>query len=81
MNMNPHPECFAPFALIVDRRFMREWTRDPAHVRMRLGTLANDARAKIVAHVWVLSRPDWYSICDDLAQFERGLTSAGIALK
>lgn len=48
---------------------------DPAHIRIRLGTLAKEARAKVVAHVWVLSKPDWYSICDDLPQYEAGVTS------
>lgn len=48
---------------------------DPAHIRVRLGTLTKEARAMVVAHVWVNSKPDWYSICDDLPQYETGFGS------
>ena len=47
---------------------------DPTHIRVRLGTLAKEADAKVVAHVWVRSKPDWYAICDDLSQYEAGVT-------
>jgi hypothetical protein len=30
---------------------------DPANIRIRLGTLAQNAQAKVVAHVWVSSKP------------------------
>jgi hypothetical protein len=49
--------------------------RDPRHVRIRLGTLAKEADAKVVAHVWVRSKPNWFSICDDLPQHKAAATS------
>jgi hypothetical protein len=56
-------------------------SRDPAHIRIRLGTLAKEARAAAVAHVWVGSKPDWYAICDDLPQYEAGFESRSLAPK
>jgi len=49
--------------------------RDPAHIRIRLGTLEKEASAKVVGHVWVRSKPNWFSICDSLPQYEAGMTS------
>lgn len=45
---------------------------DPAHIRLRLGTLDERADAKITAHVWVGSKPAWFAIADDLPQHECG---------
>jgi hypothetical protein len=45
---------------------------DPANIRIRLGTLAQRAQAKVVAHVWVSSKPDWYSIGGELPQYGGG---------
>jgi hypothetical protein len=39
---------------------------DPANIRIRLGTLAQRAQTKVVAHVWVSSKPDWYSVGGEL---------------
>lgn len=50
--------------------------RDATHIRIRLGTLAKEANAKVVGQVWVRSKPDWFSICDDLPQCEAGVTSS-----
>lgn len=43
--------------------------RDPGFIRVRLGTLPRDARASILAHVWVGSKADWDTIGDDLPCF------------
>ena len=42
---------------------------DPEHVRIRLGTLAREAEAEIVAHVWVGSKAKWDRIADELPQY------------
>ena len=42
---------------------------DPAHIRIRLGTLDREAAADVVAHVWVDSMAGWDRIADDLPQF------------
>jgi hypothetical protein len=44
--------------------------KDPTHIRIRLGALEKEASAKVVGHVWVRSKPNWFSICDDLPQYE-----------
>jgi hypothetical protein len=46
---------------------------DPTHIRIRLGTLEKGANAKVAGHVWVRSKPDWFSICDNLPQHEAGV--------
>jgi hypothetical protein len=42
---------------------------DPDHIRIRLGGLTGEIDVSIVAHTWVSSNPDWYSIEDSLEQF------------
>src|SRR5216683_4731830 len=69
------PGAFRAFCSFCGSPVYARVISDPAHIRIRLGTLAKEARAKVVAHVWVLSKPDWYSICDDLPQYEAGVTS------
>jgi hypothetical protein len=44
---------------------------DPEHIRVRLGTLSKTAQARVVAHVWVGSKPDWYPIESGLPQHEQ----------
>ena len=55
--------CGSPIFSLVD------WDAD--HVRIRLGTLPGDAKANVVAHVWVGSKASWDQIADDLPQFEQ----------
>jgi hypothetical protein len=50
-------------------------TSDPGHIRVRLGTLSQNATATITGHVWVRSKPDWYSIQDGLPQYEQSATA------
>jgi hypothetical protein len=64
------PGAFRAFCSNCGSPVYARLTRDPEHIRIRLGTLAKDAHAKIVAHVWVHSKPDWYSIHDELPQHE-----------
>ena len=54
---------------------------DPANIRIRLGTLAQKAQAKVAAHVWVSSKPDWYSIDDDLPEYDEGFGSRRVTRK
>jgi hypothetical protein len=41
---------------------------DPAHVRIRLGTLDQDPGARAVLHIWVAAKAPWYDITDSLPQ-------------
>jgi hypothetical protein len=55
--------CGSPVYSLVD------WDTD--HIRIRLGTLSGDAKANIVAHVWVGSKASWDQIADTLPKFEQ----------
>jgi len=41
---------------------------DPAHVRIRLGTLDQDPGSRAVLHIWVSAKAPWYDITDTLPQ-------------
>ena len=41
---------------------------DPAHVRIRLGTLDQDPGDRAVLHIWVSAKAPWYDIADALPQ-------------
>jgi hypothetical protein len=43
---------------------------DPGHTRVRLGTLSQDAKVKVTSHVFVRRKPLWYTITDDLPQYD-----------
>jgi len=47
---------------------------DPDHIRVRLGTLSKEAHARVTAHVWVRSKPDWYPIEGALPQHQQAVT-------
>jgi hypothetical protein len=55
--------CGSPVFSLVD------WDAD--HIRIRLGTLSVDAKANIVAHVWVGSKANWDQITDTLPKYEQ----------
>jgi hypothetical protein len=48
-------------------------TGDAEFIRVRLGTLERAAHATVTAHVWVHSKPGWYSIEDDLPQYGQSI--------
>jgi hypothetical protein len=45
--------------------------QDPLHIRIRLGTLARDAQAKITGHVWVGSKANWDLLAWDVPRYLR----------
>jgi hypothetical protein len=67
------PGAFRAFCSICGSPVFGRTAADPDHIRVRLGTLSRDANARILAHVWVRSKPHWYTIEDDLPQFEEGV--------
>jgi hypothetical protein len=68
------PGAFRVFCSVCGSPVFARVASDPEFIRVRLGTLAQDAKANVTAHVWVRSKPDWYSIEDALPQYERGAT-------
>jgi hypothetical protein len=66
------PGAFRAFCSYCGSPVFARVASDPARIRVRLGTLDQDAQAKVTAHVWVRSKPDWYSIHDGLPQYEAG---------
>ena len=51
-------------------------TKDPDHIRIRLGTLDRNADAEITAHVWVGSKARWDRLTWAIPSFERGIDSS-----
>lgn len=49
---------------------MSKNTKTPDHIRIRLGTIDSDITERPGAHIFVHSKANWDSICDDLPQFE-----------
>ena len=70
------PGAFRAFCSICGSPVFARVTSDPTTIRVRLGTLARSAEATVTAHVWVRSKPDWYSIEGDLPQYERGVAGS-----
>jgi hypothetical protein len=66
------PGAFRAFCSTCGSPVYGRATRDPGHIRIRLGTLSQDAEARVAAHVWVRSKCAWYRITDDLPQHEAG---------
>lgn len=56
--------CGSPAYSLVD------W--DPDHVRIRLGLLQRDAKARVIGHVWAGSKAEWDQISDQLPKLETG---------
>ena len=54
--------CHAPMFVKLESK--------PDEVRIRLGVLDFEPKAKITAHIWVREKPAWYVITDDLPQHE-----------
>ena len=70
------PGAFRAFCSICGSPVFARVTSDPTTIRVRLGTLAQNAEATVTAHVWMRSKPAWYSIEGDLPQYERGVAGA-----
>jgi hypothetical protein len=64
------PGAFRAFCSVCGSPVYGRSVRDPDHIRVRLGTLAKDTAARVAAHVWVGSKPDWYIITDGLPQYQ-----------
>jgi hypothetical protein len=75
------PGAFRAFCSYCGSPVYARVVNDPANIRVRLGTLAQDAQAQVVAHVWVRSKPAWYSIVDDLPKYDEGFGSQTITRK
>jgi hypothetical protein len=69
------PGAFRAFCSCCGSPVYARVVNDPANIRVRLGTLAQDAEVKVVAHVWTRSKPGWFSIFDDLPRFAEGFGS------
>ncbi|MGH7065674.1 MAG: GFA family protein [Stellaceae bacterium] len=65
------PGAFRAFCSNCGSPVFAKVASDPEHIRVRLGTLARDAKATVAGHVWVRSKPDWYSIEDGLPQYDQ----------
>jgi hypothetical protein len=50
--------------------FLYSLVRDGAYVHIGMGTLVDAPRIRPMAHIFVGSKAPWYSITDDLPQFE-----------
>ncbi len=50
-------------------------SKDPDHIRIRLGTLDREADAEITAHVWMGSKARWDRLTWTIPSFERGIDS------
>ena len=67
------PGAFRAFCSFCGSPVFAKVLADPDFIRVRLGTLAQDAKATVTAHVWVRSKPEWYSISDALPQFSQAV--------
>jgi hypothetical protein len=70
------PGAFRAFCSICGSPVFARVITDPETIRVRLGTLAKSAQATVTAHVWVQSKPDWYSIEGALPQYERSVAGS-----
>jgi len=68
------PGAFRAFCSMCGSPVSARAASDPNHTRVRLGTLQQDAAATVAAHVWVRSKPGWYTIADDLPQHPQAAT-------
>ncbi|MBT4740111.1 MAG: GFA family protein [Rhodospirillaceae bacterium] len=50
---------------------------DPGHIRIRLGTLDQDAKATPVAHAWTSEKPAWHNIDGYLKRFKESADGTG----
>jgi hypothetical protein len=70
------PGVFRAFCSICGSPVFARVNRDPEFIRVRLGTLTQNAEATITAHVWVHGKPSWYAIHDALPQHQDGARAA-----
>lgn len=50
---------------------------DPDHIRIRLGTLEQSAKATVTSHVWTGEKSAWYSIEGYLKRFKQAADGTG----
>jgi hypothetical protein len=67
------PGAFRAFCSVCGSPVFARVTGDAEFIRVRLGTLERAAHATVTAHVWVHSKPGWYSIEDDLPQYGQSI--------
>lgn len=54
---------------------MSQQNLHPNNIRIRLGTIESDIIERPVAHIFVGSKANWETICDDLSQYENTIGS------
>jgi len=57
------------FCLHCGSPIMSKNTNKPAQIRIRLGTIETDILEQPEAHIFVSSKANWETICDNLPQF------------
>lgn len=50
---------------------------DPDHIRIRLGSLDENAKATPMAHAWTSEKPTWFSIEGYLKRFKQAADGSG----
>ena len=45
---------------------------EPDLIRPRIGGINGNVNVEITAHVWIVSKANWYKITDDLPQYHKG---------
>jgi hypothetical protein len=59
--------------------FLYSVVRDGAYVHVAMGTLVDDPTIRPTAHIFVGSKAPWFTITDDLPQYEEHVTRAPAA--
>ena len=59
--------------------FLYSVVRDGAFVHVTMGTLVDDPSIRPTEHIFVGSKARWFTITDDLPQYEEHVVSAGPA--
>jgi ADP-ribosyl-[dinitrogen reductase] hydrolase len=49
------------------------YEQDPEIIVLRLGTVDELEAIRPVAHIWVSEKAPWYSLCDEVPQFQQDL--------
>jgi hypothetical protein len=56
--------------------FLYSIVRDGAYVHVAMGTLGDDPSIRPTAHIFVGSKAPWFTITDDLPQYEEHVTTS-----
>jgi hypothetical protein len=70
------PGAFRAFCSVCGSPVHARVRADPMGIRIRLGGLGQNAPARVSAHVWVSAKPSWWTIADDLPQYDCGADEA-----